>query len=94
MIRDDETGNAEITVDGETNPEMLKRLGIALLDGAKVRKRISVAERVSPHRMVRVRKATGKPVEQFNATKSPPWLTKPKNRAAAKRARASRKGNR
>lgn len=61
----------------------------------KVRKRGgSIFERVSPHRMVRVRRATGKPLEQFNATKSPPWVTKPKNRAKAKAARTARKGNR
>lgn len=58
------------------------------------RKRVAVAEHVSPHRMIRIRKATGLPVDQFNATKTPPWLAKPKRRAKSKAAKAARKANR
>lgn len=69
-------------------------LGLVHEPRPSVWKRISVAERISKHRMVKVSRATGRPVVQFNATKCPPWITKPRNRAAAKRARASRKANR
>lgn len=75
----------------------LARLGAGLMLEAPsggVRKRISVAERVSKHRMILIRKATGKPVTQFNATKARSWEAKPKNRAKAKAARKSRKANR
>lgn len=89
----------------DVSPAELDRLGRALImdaprvaspNGSPVpaKKRISVAERVSSHRMILVRRSTGRPVTQFNATKSPSWLTKPKNRAKAKAARRARKANR
>lgn len=78
----------------DVTDEDLARLGALMIGTPAARKRISVAERVSKHRMILIQRANGKPVTQFNSTKPRAWEAKSKNRAKAKAARKARKANR